>query len=153
MAKMRKIRVRQGPDTPFLVQLVAWANVATGLLLLTRYAYFSSSKGGHLYVAVVALVELAVGIPLAFGARWAYYATLVLQPLNLAASIVLWIATKDPAPLLPVAFYALTSFLLLVRPGMDPDGAIRTWARSKSKPTRSVAVTTGEPTQEHAAAA
>jgi hypothetical protein len=153
MAKIRKIRVKQGPDTPFLVQLVAWANVATGLLLLTRFAYFSSTEGGHLYVAIAGVVELVVGVPLAFGARWAYYATLVLQPLNLAASVVMWIATKDAAPLLPVVFYALTSFLLLVRPGMDPDGAVRTWARSKSRRTGTVTITTGGPTQESPATA
>jgi hypothetical protein len=153
MAKIRKVRVQQGPDTPFLVQLVAWANVATGLLLLTRFAYFSSSKGGHAYVAIIAIVELIVSVPLAFGARWAYYATLVLQPLNLAASVVMLIATKDSAPLVPVIFYAVTSFLLLVRPGMDPDGAVRTWARSKSHRTPPVVLTTGGPAQEHPAAA
>jgi hypothetical protein len=131
MAKIRTVRVRRGPDTPFLVQLVAWANVATGLLLLTRWAYFSSTEGGHAWVAIAGVVELLIGVPLAFGARWAYYATLVLQPLNLLASIGMLIATKDAAPLLPVAFYALTSFLLLVKPGMDRDGAIRTWARTK----------------------
>jgi hypothetical protein len=153
MAKFRKIRVRQGPDIPFLVQLVAWANVATGLLLLIRFAYFSSTEGGHSYVAITGVIELLVGIPLAFGARWAYYATLVLQPLNLVASVVMLIATKDAAPLLPVIFYALTSFLLLVRPGMDPDGAVRAWARSKSSGNRSVILTAGGPAQEHTSAA
>jgi len=92
---------------------VAWANVALGLLLLTRFLYFSSAKSGHGATLIVALVELAIALPLAFGAHWAYLATKVVQPLNLAGSVWLLIATHDPAPLLPVIFYAVTTFLLL----------------------------------------
>ena len=100
-------------ETPFLVQLIAWANVATGLLLLIRFAYFSSLHEGHVPILAVGLVELVVGVPLAFGQRWAYLVTLVLQPLNFAASIGLLISTHDSAPLLPVLFYAATTFVLL----------------------------------------
>jgi len=113
MVEVTGERVVDTKETPFLIQFVAWANVALGLLLLIRYAYFSSAKSGHTQILIVALIELAIALPLAFGAYWAYLPTKVVQPLNLIGSVWLLIATHDPAPLLPVVFYAVTTFLLL----------------------------------------
>ncbi len=113
MVEVTPERVVDTRETPFLIQFIAWANVALGLLLLIRFLYFSSAKNGHTPILIVALIELAIALPLAFGAHWAYLATKVVQPLNLAGSVWLLIATHDPAPLLPVVFYAVTTFFLL----------------------------------------
>jgi hypothetical protein len=133
MVEVSGDRVVDAREMPFLIQVIALANIAVGLLLLMRFAAYSSVGKGHLAILVAGCVELIVGLSLAFGAYWAYLATKVLQPLSLVASVWFMIDTRSGAALIPVAYFALTSYLLLAPARMTGSSglAVRYWSAER----------------------
>jgi hypothetical protein len=122
--------------TPFVVPAFAMVNIGMGLVLLIRSAYFLSSNTSDATVGVLAavgLVELITGLGLAAQLRWAWVATRVLIPVNLAIAVALWIMASAGPMLIPVVLYAACAALLYI-PGPrlgDLHQQIREWTATR----------------------
>lgn len=123
-------------ETPLVVPAFAMVNIGMGFVLLIRSGYFLSSGTPDANMGALTAVgigELIVGFGLVMQMRWAWYATLAMIPLNLAAAVALWIMVSDRAMLIPVLIYGLSTVLLYLPVpqlrGLHED--IREWSATR----------------------
>ncbi len=144
---------REPEEQPFALISLGWLLDAAGVLLVlgsvSRLA--TGESGAGLQAAlVIGSIELVVGIALGAGARWAYRATLMLMPANLAGSVVLMFVLGALLLVWSVAF-ALAILVLYGPPQVfaGTHGQIHAWLHADRDRVRTDGEATAEPIAPH----
>jgi len=118
---------------------------------------FSAAQRFPVALAVAAGIEFLVGFGLVFRMRWAWWATQVLVPANLVASVVIEIVAPDAAMAVPILGYAAATALLFapVPRLREVQQHVRGWAATRwAKPAGPTVTAVAEaPADDHRKAA